>query len=341
MGGATTLNEYRKYIEKDGALARRFQTVYVGEPSPQDTVSMLRGIKHKFEIHHGVRVLDNAVLAAVTYAKRYLTERKLPDSAIDLLDEACSHLRLMQESQPEEIQALNRDMVTLQIEQQALKKEEPNGSDRLTRIDRELKEKQDTLGRLMGDWEKERRKRKSEQTLKEELDKKHKELEDAQLEGRFERAGELKYKLIPQIETELAEIHTSGQMVADAVTDLDVARVISKNTGIPMSKLLVGERQKLLHIDEQLRAHVVGQDYAVDRISDCIRLSSAGLHSHTKPMGSFIFLGPSGVGKTELAKSLCRILFDDETAMTRIDERVHGTAFSVETDWSSSRIRWL
>jgi len=327
--GATTLNEYRKYIEKDGALARRFQTIYVDEPSPQDTVSILRGIKHKYEIHHGVKILDNAVIGAVTYAKRYLTERKLPDSAIDLLDEACSHLRLMQESQPEEIEKLHRDIITLQIEQQALLSEAKDDSisaathnlnaDRLSKIDKELSSKQAEHSRLMDLWLKEKNKRKHEQQLKLDLDKFQKELEDAQLDGKYERAGELKYKIIPQIEKDLAEIHTSSQMVADAVTDMDVARVISKNTGIPMSKLLLSERQKLLHIDEELRQHVIGQDYAVNKISDCIRLSSAGLHSHSKPIGSFIFLGPSGVGKTELAKSLCRILFDDETAMTRID----------------------
>ena len=319
--GATTLNEYRKYIEKDGALARRFQTIYVDEPSAQDTISMLRGIKHKYEIHHGVKVLDNAVITAVTYAKRYLTERKLPDSAIDLLDEACSHLRMMQESKPEEVELLNREIITLQIEQQALLKEQVAGdiSDRLDKIEKELNVKQSKLSLLENEWTKEKDQRKREQHLKEDLDKKKKELEDSQLEGKYERAGELKYKIIPQIEADLADIQTSSSQVADAVTDMDVAKVISKNTGIPMSKLLLSERQKLLHIDADLKKQVIGQDYAVDKIADCVRLSSAGLHAHTKPIGSFIFLGPSGVGKTELAKSLCRILFDDESAMTRID----------------------
>jgi len=323
--GATTLNEYRRYIEKDGALARRFQTIYIDEPTTMDSISILRGIKHKYEIHHGVKILDAAVIACVTYANRYLTERKLPDSAIDLLDEACSHLRIMQESQPEDIERLNREIITLQIEQQALLSEQRNdmgsqaGSDRLQTIEKELTQKRDTLSGLMASWEKEKNKRKAEQTLKSELDRCQKELQDAQLEGKYERAGEIKYKLIPQIEKELAEIHTSSTMVADAVTDMDVARVISKNTGIPISKLLLTEKQKLLHIDQELKQHVIGQDYAVNKISDCIRLSTAGLHSHKKPIGSFIFLGPTGVGKTELAKSLCRTLFNDETAMTRID----------------------
>eukprot|EP00485_Elphidium_margaritaceum_P006083 CAMPEP_0202699712 /NCGR_PEP_ID=MMETSP1385-20130828/12921_1 /ASSEMBLY_ACC=CAM_ASM_000861 /TAXON_ID=933848 /ORGANISM="Elphidium margaritaceum" /LENGTH=822 /DNA_ID=CAMNT_0049356711 /DNA_START=197 /DNA_END=2665 /DNA_ORIENTATION=- len=323
--GATTLNEYRRYIEKDGALARRFQTIYIDEPTAMDSISILRGIKHKYEIHHGVKILDAAVIACVTYANRYLTERKLPDSAIDLLDEACSHLRIMQESQPEDIERLNREIITLQIEQQALLSEQRNdmgsqaGSDRLQTIEKELTQKRDTLSGLMASWEKEKNKRKAEQTLKSELDRCQKELQDAQLEGKYERAGEIKYKLIPQIEKELAEIHTSSTMVADAVTDMDVARVISKNTGIPISKLLLTEKQKLLHIDQELKQHVIGQDYAVNKISDCIRLSTAGLHSHKKPIGSFIFLGPTGVGKTELAKSLCRTLFNDETAMTRID----------------------
>ena len=227
----------------------------------------------------------------------------------------------MQESKPEEVELLNREIITLQIEQQALLKEQVAGdiSDRLDKIEKELNVKQSKLSLLENEWTKEKDQRKREQHLKEDLDKKKKELEDSQLEGKYERAGELKYKIIPQIEADLADIQTSSSQVADAVTDMDVAKVISKNTGIPMSKLLLSERQKLLHIDADLKKQVIGQDYAVDKIADCVRLSSAGLHAHTKPIGSFIFLGPSGVGKTELAKSLCRILFDDESAMTRID----------------------
>ena len=318
--GATTLNEYRKYIESDGALARRFQTVYVSEPTVTDTISILRGIKHKYEIHHGVKILDNAVISAATYANRYLTERKLPDSAIDLIDEACSHLRMAQESSPEEIEQLNRLIITLQIEQEALKRESDKQSrDRLDKINSELNELQDKLGQLTEKWEIEKKQRKSAQSLKEELDRAYKQLEDAQLAGEFEKAGQLKYNTIPNLEKNIDKINTDSGMVPDAVTDMDVARVISRTTGISMSKLLVTDREKLLNIDKELKKSVIGQDSAVNNVSDAIRIASAGLHAHKKPIGVFMFLGPSGVGKTQLAKSLAKFMFNDENAMIRVD----------------------
>jgi len=318
--GATTLNEYRNSIEKDGALARRFQTVYVSEPSIPEAIGILRGLRNRYEIHHGVRVSDRALVSSATYAKRYLTERKLPDSAIDLLDEACSRLRMQQESKPYDIQKLEKKVILIQIEQQALLRETDSASkDRLAKLDVELNKLQEEVKTLEEVWNKEKRKRQAAQQLKEEMERAQKDLEDAQLAGRYDRAGELKYQILPVLKERLKAIKTEDSMVADGVTDADIARVIADTTGIPVEKLLMGEKEKLLTMETELEKRVVGQEHAVTRIADAIRISRAGLHAHDKPIGVFMFLGPSGVGKTELAKTLANFMFNDETAVLRVD----------------------
>ena len=299
MVGATTLNEYRKYVEKDGALARRFQPVFVAEPTVEDAVSILRGLKEKYELHHGVHITDSAVVAAAMYAKRYLVERKLPDSAVDLMDEAASHLRMQLESKPEDILTLERKILTLRIEAEALKKEKDKASlDRLKTIEEELSTLDREVTTLNQKWSEEKKKRASYQLMKESYEKMKLELENVIRTGDYNRAGELKYVKLPALEKQLAELapDETNSIMREAVTAEDVAQVVARFTGIPVQRLLVGEREKLLKMEEKLRERVVGQERAVEAIANCIRIARAGLHAHTKPLGCFLFLGPSGVG---------------------------------------------
>ncbi|MBI1179203.1 MAG: AAA domain-containing protein, partial [Alphaproteobacteria bacterium] len=320
--GATTLNEYRKYVEKDAALERRFQPVFVDEPSVEDTISILRGLKEKYELHHGVRITDGAIVAAATLSNRYITDRFLPDKAIDLMDEAASRLRMEVESKPEEIEQLDRRIIQLKIEREALKKETDDASkDRLKKLEQELAELEEKSDALTAQWQTEKDKLNAEQRLKEELDNARIELERAQREGNLARAGELAYGVIPDLERKLKEAAGSGseRMLKEEVTDQDIAFVVSRWTGVPVDKLMAGEREKLLHMEEELARRVVGQREAVDAVSKAVRRARAGLQDAARPIGSFLFLGPTGVGKTELTKALADYLFDDERAMVRID----------------------
>jgi ATP-dependent Clp protease ATP-binding subunit ClpB len=322
--GATTLDEYSKYIEKDAALARRFQTVFVSEPTVEDTISILRGLKEKYELHHGVRITDSALVNAATLSNRYITDRFLPDKAIDLVDEAASRLRMEVDSKPEEVDELDRRIIQLKIEQEALKKETDAASkERLVKLGEELGELEARAGELTAVWQAEKQRMAGTHKLKEELDAARVELERAQREGDLARAGELSYGVIPELERELAEPEAdgggSGHMLNEAVTDQDIASVVSRWTGVPVEKMLAGEREKLLHMEEGIGRRVIGQREAVVAVSNAVRRARAGLQEPTRPIGSFLFLGPTGVGKTELAKSLAAFLFDDETAMVRID----------------------
>ena len=319
--GATTLDEYRKHVEKDAALARRFQPVLVGEPSVEDTISILRGIKEKYELHHGVRIADAALVAAATLSNRYITDRFLPDKAIDLMDEASSRLRMQVDSKPEELDAVDRDLTRLRIEREALKKEEDAASrDRLARLEKELVELEERSGEMTARWEAEKAKVVTTQKAKEELDKARTELELAERKGDFARAGELKYGVIPGLEKQIASAGDGdGRLVNEAVTEEGIAAVVSRWTGIPVEKMLEGERAKLLRMEDQLRKRVVGQEEALEAVSKAVRRARAGLQDPHRPIGSFLFLGPTGVGKTELVKTLAQFLFDDERAMTRID----------------------
>jgi ATP-dependent Clp protease ATP-binding subunit ClpB len=319
--GATTLDEYRKHIEKDAALARRFQPVFVNEPSVEDTVSILRGIKEKYELHHGVRITDGAIVAAATLSNRYITDRFLPDKAIDLMDEAASRLRMVVDSKPEEIDELDRRIVQLKIEREALKKENDTASkDRLTKLVKELEELEQESAELTAEWQAEKGKLAGAQKLKEQLDQARAELEIVQRAGNWSRAGELTYGVIPDLERKIAEAESSGKgMLQEAVTPEHIAAVVSRWTGIPVDKMLEGEREKLLHMEENLGRRVIGQAEAVVAVSNAIRRARAGLQDPNRPIGSFLFLGPTGVGKTELTKALAEFLFDDESAMVRID----------------------
>ena len=320
--GATTLDEYRKHIEKDAALARRFQPVFVNEPTVEDTISILRGIKEKYEVHHGVRITDGAIVAAATLSNRYITDRFLPDKAIDLMDEAASRLRMEAESKPEEIDELDRRIVQLKIEREALKKETDAASkDRLEKLVEELGGLEKESAELTARWRAEKDKMASAQKLKEQLDQARIELEQAQRKGDFTRAGELTYAVIPDLDRKLktAEEAESGRMIEEAVTAEHIAGVVSRWTGIPVDKMLAGEREKLLHMEDNVRRRVIGQDEAVTAVANAIRRARAGLQDPNRPMGSFLFLGPTGVGKTELARALAEFLFDDESAMHRID----------------------
>jgi ATP-dependent Clp protease ATP-binding subunit ClpB len=320
--GATTLNEYRKYVEKDAALERRFQPVFVDEPSVEDTISILRGLKEKYELHHGVRITDGALVSAATLSNRYISDRFLPDKAIDLMDEAASRLRMEVESKPEEIEQLDRRIIQLKIEREALKKETDEASrERLKKLEQELAELEERSGALTAQWQAEKEKLNAEQKLKEELDAARIELERAQREGNLGRAGELAYGVIPELERKLAEAAASGRerMLKEEVTDQDIAYVVSRWTGIPVDKLMAGEREKLLHMEEELGRRVIGQHEAVEAVSKAVRRARAGLQDAARPIGSFLFLGPTGVGKTELTKALAEYLFDDEHAMVRID----------------------
>ncbi|WP_226780226.1 ATP-dependent chaperone ClpB [Oceaniglobus trochenteri] len=320
--GATTLNEYRKYVEKDAALARRFQPVMVEEPTVEDTISILRGIKEKYELHHGVRISDNALVAAATLSHRYITDRFLPDKAIDLMDEAASRLRMEVDSKPEALDALDRDILQKQIEAEALKKEDDAASrDRLAAIEKDLAELQERSAELTAKWQAERDKLEGARELKEKLDRARAELDIAKREGNLAKAGELSYGVIPQLEKQLnaAEEAESDVMVEEAVRPEQIAGVVERWTGIPTSKMLEGERDKLLRMEEQIGKRVIGQRRAVKAVANAVRRARAGLNDEARPLGSFLFLGPTGVGKTELTKALAEYLFDDDSAMVRID----------------------
>ncbi len=322
--GATTLDEYRKHVEKDPALARRFQAVFVSEPSVEDTVSILRGLKDKYEQHHGVRITDSALVAAATLSHRYITDRFLPDKAIDLVDEAAARLKMQIDSKPEELDNLDREIVRLKIEQEALKKESDRGSkERLKQLEKDLADLQEKADALTAKWKAEREKLTDAQKLKSELDQARTELATAQRKGDYQRAGELAYGKIPEMERKLKALEDKAQdtgvVAEEAVTSNHVAQVVSRWTGVPVDRMLEGERQKLLKMEEQIGKRVVGQAEAVKAVSTAVRRARAGLQDPNRPMGSFMFLGPTGVGKTELTKALAEYLFDDETAMVRMD----------------------
>ncbi|MGJ0451923.1 MAG: ATP-dependent chaperone ClpB [Methylocystis sp.] len=319
--GATTLNEYRKHVEKDAALARRFQPVFVDEPTVEDTISILRGLKEKYELHHGVRITDSAIVAAATLSNRYISDRFLPDKAIDLIDEASSRLRMQIDSKPEELDELDRRIIQLKIEQEALKKETDTASkDRLAKLEGELADLEEKSAALTARWRAEKDKLGAAQKLKEQLEAARNELAQAQRRGEYQRAGELTYGVIPDLERKLAETETEADTLVDEeVTANDVAQVVSRWTGVPVDKMLEGEREKLLHMEDELAKRVVGQHDAVVAVSTAVRRARAGLQDPNRPIGSFIFLGPTGVGKTELTKALAAFLFDDETAMVRLD----------------------
>ena len=319
--GATTLDEYRKYIEKDAALARRFQPVLVEEPTVEDTISILRGIKEKYELHHGVRISDAALVAAATLSHRYITDRFLPDKAIDLMDEAASRLRMEVDSKPEELDQLDRQILQLQIEAEALKKEDDAASkDRLERLEKDLSGLQERSAEMTARWQAERDKLQGSRDLKEQLDRARADLDQAKREGNLARAGELSYGIIPGLEKQLAEAEQGdGLMVEEAVRPEQIAEVVERWTGIPTAKMLEGERDKLLKMEEQIGKRVIGQQEAVTAVSNAVRRARAGLNDENRPLGSFLFLGPTGVGKTELTKALAEYMFDDDSAMVRID----------------------
>jgi len=319
--GATTLDEYRKHVENDPALARRFQPVFVPEPSVEDTISILRGLKEKYELHHGVRISDAALVAAATLSNRYITDRFLPDKAIDLVDAAAARLKMQVDSKPEELDTIDRDVIRLKIEQEALKKENDKGSKaRLQALEKELADLEKRSADLTSKWQAEKGKLSDAQKIKSELEQYRTELANAQRKGEFQRAGELSYSTIPELEKKLAAIEASEtSSISETVTADSVAQVVSRWTGVPVTKMLEGEKDKLLHMEEKLGERVVGQAQAVRAVSTAVRRARAGLQDPNRPIGSFMFLGPTGVGKTELAKALAEFLFDDETAMVRID----------------------
>ncbi|WP_036263528.1 ATP-dependent chaperone ClpB [Methylocapsa aurea] len=320
--GATTLDEYRKHVEKDAALARRFQPVFVSEPTVADTISILRGLKEKYELHHGVRITDAATVAAATLSHRYIADRFLPDKAIDLIDESAARLRMQVDSKPEELDELDRRIVQLKIEQEALKKETDAASkDRLARLEGELADLEEKATSLTARWRAEKDKLGSEQKLKEQLEAARNDLVQAQRRGEYQRAGELTYGVIPDLEKRLVEIEArrGDVLVDEAVTPDHIAQVVSRWTGVPVDKMLEGERDKLLKMEEEIGKRVVGQAEAVKAVSTAVRRARAGLQDPNRPIGSFMFLGPTGVGKTELTKALAGFLFDDENALLRID----------------------
>ncbi|GAA6189730.1 ATP-dependent chaperone ClpB [Litorivita sp. NS0012-18] len=321
--GATTLDEYRKYVEKDAALARRFQPVMVTEPTVEDTISILRGIKEKYELHHGVRISDNALVAAATLSHRYITDRFLPDKAIDLMDEAASRLRMEVDSKPEELDALDRQILQMQIEAEALRLEEDAASkDRLETLERDLSDLQERSDQMTAKWQAERDKLAGARDIKEALDKARAELDIAKREGNLAKAGELSYGVIPDLEKKLGEAESQGEdgvMVEEAVRPEQIAQVVERWTGIPTTKMLEGERDKLLRMEDGLHKRVIGQNAAVKAVANAVRRARAGLNDENRPLGSFLFLGPTGVGKTELTKAVAEFLFDDDNAMVRID----------------------
>ncbi len=335
--GATTLDEYRKYIEKDAALERRFQPVMVNEPTVEDTISILRGLKERYEIFHGVRIHDNALVAAATLSNRYITDRFLPDKAIDLVDEACAMIRTEIDSMPSELDDLRRKIMQLEIEEMALKKEDDQLSkDRLAKLSAELAELKDKFNAMKSRWEAERGSVDEVKKIKGEIERVHGEIEAAQMALEYEKAAKLKYSDLPALEKKLSEAEqraekrsTENSLVHDTVTEEEIANIVAKWTGIPVAKLVEGEREKLLHLDEVIHKRVVGQDEAVRLVTEAIQRSRAGISDPNRPIGSFLFLGPTGVGKTELAKSLAECLFDDERNMVRIDMTEYMEKFSV------------
>jgi ATP-dependent Clp protease ATP-binding subunit ClpB len=320
--GATTLTEYRKYVEKDAALARRFQPVMVEEPTVEDTISILRGIKEKYELHHGVRISDSALVTAATLSHRYITDRFLPDKAIDLMDEAASRLRMEVDSKPEELDALDRQILQTQIEVEALRVEDDQASkDRLETLEKDLADLQERSSEMTAQWQGERDKLASARDLKEQLDHARAALDIAKREGNLAKAGELSYGVIPDLERKVGEAEgaETDAMVAEAVRPEQIASVVERWTGIPTSKMLEGERDKLLRMEDQLHSRVIGQHTAVRAVANAVRRARAGLNDENRPLGSFLFLGPTGVGKTELTKAVAEFLFDDDSAMVRID----------------------
>ncbi|MFW0778309.1 MAG: ATP-dependent chaperone ClpB [Rickettsiales bacterium] len=320
--GATTLDEYRKHVEKDAALARRFQSVFVAEPTVEDTISILRGLKEKYELHHGIRITDAALVSAATLSNRYITDRFLPDKAIDLMDESASRLRMEVDSKPEELDELDRKIIQLKIEREALKKETDDASkERLEKLKAELEALEKQSADMTSSWQAEKAQLTSVQKLKEEIEELTREAEIAQREGDLTRAGEISYSLIPKLQEQLekAEDKSEETMMKEAVTDEDIASIVSRWTGIPVDKMLEGERAKLLKMEDALRKRVVGQEEALVAVANAVRRARAGLGDPARPIGSFLFLGPTGVGKTELTKALAEFIFDDEQAMLRID----------------------
>ena len=319
--GATTLNEYKKYVEKDAALARRFQPVYVDEPDVEETITILRGIKDKFELHHGVRISDGALVAAAELANRYIADRYMPDKAIDLMDEAASSLRMSIDSKPEELDTLDRKILQLKIEKEALKKEtDEHSQNRLQELEKELANLEEQANLLTASWNKEKASLQKITEIKDKLDKAKSEVQIAERNGLYERAGELQYGIIPKLSAELAELEKTAKKTSEqTVSSEDIAKVVSKWTGIPTDKMLSSEREKLLHLEDYLKKRVIGQDTAIQAVSNAVRRSRAGIANPGQPIGSFLFLGPTGVGKTELSKSLAEFLFNDENAMLRVD----------------------
>ena len=334
--GATTLDEYRKYIEKDAALERRFQPVLVDEPTVEDTISILRGLKERYEVYHGVRIHDSALVAAATLSHRYITDRFLPDKAIDLVDEACAKIRTEIDSMPAELDDIRRKIMQMEIEEMALKKEEdPLSQERLGKLREELAEQKDSFNAMKANWEAEKNSVDEVKRLKGEIEKLHGEIENAQLRYEYEKAARLKYSDLPALEQKLREAEKAGEerkqntLVHDTVTEEEISEIVAKWTGIPVSRLMEGEREKILHLDEQLHKRLVGQDEAVQKVTEAILRSRAGIADPNRPIGSFLFLGPTGVGKTELAKSLAECLFDDEHNIVRIDMTEYMEKFSV------------
>ena len=334
--GATTLDEYRKYIEKDAALERRFQPVLVDEPTVEDTISILRGLKERYEVYHGVRIHDNALVAAATLSHRYITDRFLPDKAIDLVDEACAKIRTEIDSMPAELDDIRRKIMQMEIEEMALKKEEdPLSQERLGKLREELAEQKDSFNAMKANWEAEKNSVDEVKRLKGEIEKLHGEIENAQLRYEYEKAARLKYSDLPALEQKLREAEKAGEerkqntLVHDTVTEEEISEIVAKWTGIPVSRLMEGEREKILHLDEQLHKRLIGQDEAVQKVTEAILRSRAGIADPNRPIGSFLFLGPTGVGKTELAKALAECLFDDEHNIVRIDMTEYMEKFSV------------
>ena len=334
--GATTLDEYRKYIEKDPALERRFQPVMVDEPDVEDTISILRGIKERYEVYHGVKITDSALVAAATLSDRYISDRFLPDKAIDLVDEACAMIKTEMDSMPEEMDEMQRRILQLQIEELALKKEEDQLSkERLATLQKELSELRDQFNVQKAQWENEKNAVSKLQTLREKKNQLQAEINIAVQKGEYEQASKLQYQDLPQVEKELVEAEELAQskeaqgLVHDKVTEEEIAKIISRWTGIPVTKLNESERSKVLHLDDEIHKRLIGQEEAVTKVTEAILRSKAGIKDPTKPIGSFLFLGPTGVGKTELAKSLAQNLFDDENAMVRIDMSEYMEKYSV------------
>ena len=334
--GATTLNEYRQYIEKDAALERRFQPVQVDEPTVEDTIAILRGLKERYEVFHGVKIADSAIIAAATLSHRYITDRFLPDKAIDLIDEACAQIRTEMDSMPTELDAVSRKIIQMEIEEAALKKEEDELSKaRLAELQKELAEERDSFNAMKAQWENEKNAIGRVQQLREKIEDLNRQIEAAEQSYDLEKAAELKYGRLPEAKKQLEEEERRAQsakdsnILRDRVTDEEIAKIVERWTGIPVSRLVQGEREKLLTLDETLHKRVVGQDEAVQAVTEAIQRSRAGIQDPNRPIGSFLFLGPTGVGKTELAKALAQALFDDENNMVRIDMSEYMEKYSV------------